>query len=120
MSTSPTARSLAALRAEGYLAAVVERRLPRGFITQDLFGVADLIAVRPGSPVLLVQCTSSSNAAARVAKVLASEALPMLLSAGVAVEVWGWSLKGAKGKRKLWQLTRRAITLADLSETINT
>jgi hypothetical protein len=109
-STSPTARTLAELRRLGYLAEKVEQRLPRVYVTRDLFGIIDVLAVRPGE-VLGVQCTSGSNAAARVKKALATSALRVLLAAGVLFEVWGWR-KSVRSRR--WELTRRPLTLADL------
>jgi hypothetical protein len=111
---TPTARTLQRLRRLGYVADVVERRLPRCHITRDFLGIIDVLAVKPGEPVLGVQCTSSSNAAARLAKALAVPALRTFLTAGCAFEVWGWSMRGPRGGRKLWDVARRPVALADL------
>jgi hypothetical protein len=78
--TSPTQRTLARLRADGWLAQVVEHFNVFARRRQDLFGVADVIAVKAGSPILLVQTTTSSNLAARRTKVLASPAIAVWLS----------------------------------------
>ena len=117
MAKTPTARTLAYLRDAGYLAEVVERRLPRCIVTVDLFNIADVFALMPNEPPLLVQCTTGSNAAARVKKILAAPHLRKVLASGVAVEVWAWSKRGAHGKRKLWDVTRRPVTVADLDAT---
>lgn len=61
---SPTQRSLAHLKALGYHAKVVEKWNPFAKIRQDLFG-ADVLALKPGEPVLVVQATPGSNHAAR-------------------------------------------------------
>lgn len=114
MSASPTARSLARLRAEGYCAQAVERFCVFSRRRVDLFGVIDLVAVRAGEPVLGVQATTGSNAAARITKALAVPQLRAWLAAGAAFEVWAWSKRGPGGGRKTWQLTRRPLTLADL------
>jgi hypothetical protein len=58
---SPTARSLAHLKALGYQAKVVEKWNPFAKIRQDLFG-ADILALKPGEPVLVVQATTDSAA----------------------------------------------------------
>ena len=88
--TSPTQRTLEHLRARGWLADVAERR--QGPISLDLFGFADLVAVHPDQRrVLLVQVTSASHFADRLAKVKATPAAALVLRAGVAVEVWAWS-----------------------------
>src|SRR5262245_38915517 len=111
MSTAtPTARTLAHLRELGYLADRVEQRLPHCFVTRDLFGIIDVLAVRPGEPPLGIQCTSGSNVAARINKALACPGLPTWLLAGCRFEVWGWRLSRRSGK---YELTRRPLTLAD-------
>jgi hypothetical protein len=74
---SPTARTLAYLRRRGYTAGVVERFIAgvgehgQG-IRRDFLGCIDLIAVKPGSPILGVQATSISNVSARLAKAKAT------------------------------------------------
>ena len=110
MPATPTARTLAELRRAGYLAEVVEKRLPKCFITRVLFGCIDVLAVRAGE-VLAVQTTSGSNAAARVKKALALPQLRTLLESGIRFEVWSWRLS-ARSHR--WELTRKPLRLADL------
>ena len=109
-STSPTARTLALLRQAGYLAEVVEKRLPKCFITRDLFGCIDVLAVRAGE-VLGIQCTSGSNVAARLSKALDTPQLRTWLAAGCGFEVWGWRKSKRSGK---WELTRRSLTIQDI------
>jgi hypothetical protein len=110
---TPTARSLDLLRKDGWHAQVVERYLAFARVRQDLFGFIDLVAIKEGEPLLAVQATSTSNLASRVNKALESPLLRVWLSTGARFECWGWSLKGAAGKRKLWTLSRRVLTLAD-------
>jgi hypothetical protein len=65
-------RALALLRSEGYAADILERRLPRCFISRDLFGMFDVVALRADLlGVLGVQTTSGSNHAHRVRKLVA-------------------------------------------------
>lgn len=92
---TPTERSLAFLRGRGYLVAVVERWNAHAKIRQDLFGVLDLLAVKPGE-ILGVQTTSGSNVSARLNKFADSEVAPKLREAGMRLEVHGWT----KGKRE--------------------
>ena len=46
--TSPTSRSLVELRRLGFTAEKVEQRLPRCFVTKDLFGCIDIVGIRAG------------------------------------------------------------------------
>jgi hypothetical protein len=107
--SSPTARTLTHLRRLGYLAAVVERWLPRVERKRDLFGVGDILAVHPrDQQVLLVQATSAPHVADRLRRVQARPETAMLLRAGVGVEVWGWCRRGDR-----WKLKRVAVRRGD-------
>lgn len=111
---TPTARSLQALRRDGYEAAVVEKWLPYCRRRADLFGCIDILAVKYGEPVLAVQATSAANVSSRLSKSLAEPRLRIWLGSGQRFEVWGWSKRGPRGKRKTWQLVRREVGLGDL------
>ncbi len=105
---TPTARSLDHVRALGYRAQVVERWNPFARIRQDVFGV-DLIALKPGQPVLVIQATSGSHHAARRAKLATLGFIALWTSVGAVLEVWSWSQQGPRGKRKTWTLRREAL-----------
>lgn len=112
--TSPTQRSVAALRAEGWHVEVVERWNAHARVRQDLLGCADLLALRPGAPPLLVQVTTGDHVAARLAKCHGEPRLRLWLQAGGAFAVHGWRLAGPAGARKRWALRAVPVTLADL------
>lgn len=99
MASSPTSRSLAKLREEGYQAEVVERWISfagkRG-IRKDLFGFIDILAVGHGETVA-VQTTSASNMAARIRKIAESDQVPECRKANWRILVHGWR-KDSKGK----------------------
>ena len=105
---TPTARSLAELRRLGWTGEVVEKWIPQAKIRRDLFGIFDIVAITPDG-LLGIQCTSGSNHASRVHKVQESDALPKWLGAGCHAEVWSWSKRGERGKRKLWVLRREEL-----------
>ena len=92
---TPTQRSLAALRKLGYLVEVVEKWNSFTRTRKDLWGWADLLAIRRGE-VLAVQVTSE-GVANRVKKVMDSETIGLVREAGVRVEVHGWR-KNVKGR----------------------
>lgn len=92
---TPTQRSLAALRELGYLVEVVEKWNSFTRTRKDLWGWADLLAIRRGE-VLAVQVTSE-GVANRVKKVTDSETIGRVREAGVRVEVHGWR-KNSKGR----------------------
>lgn len=96
------------------MAQVVEKRVPFRNVTQDLFGCIDILAVKPGSPVLGVQATSRSNQSARFKKSVALPELRTWLETGCEFQVWGWGLVGARGKRKTWQPLINNVILGDL------
>lgn len=99
---SPTALSLRHLRAEGWTAGVVERRVPgvSGLnVTQDYLGIADIIALR-GPATTAVQTTSVGNINSRLRKITDDEhrpALDAMLAAGWFVVCHGWRLSTRDG-----------------------
>lgn len=116
--TSPTQRSLAALRERGMLAEVVERWNPYTKTRKDLFGFVDIVAVlaSTGDP-FFVQTTSGANLAARRDKILgiAAEfpAVAALVRTGRVV-LHGWAKRGGRGKRKVWTLREEIVLLEQL------
>jgi hypothetical protein len=92
---SPTQRSLEYLRDQGYLCAIVEHWNPFARIRQDLWGWADILAIRKDE-VLAVQVTASA-VSDRIKKIEASETLPKVREAGIRIEVHGHR-KNAAGK----------------------
>lgn len=104
---SPTARSLEHLRALGYKAQVVEKTVPHTFIKKDLFG-GDILALKSGQPVLVIQCTTGANHAARRTKLASLGFIALWTSVGAVLEIWSWAKQGPRGKRKLWVLRREA------------
>jgi hypothetical protein len=94
-SLTPTQRTLAYLREEGYTCAIVERWNPFAKIRQDLFGFIDILAIKKDE-TLAVQCTST-GVAERVKKIEESEYLSKVRDAGWKILVIGWR-KNSKGK----------------------
>jgi hypothetical protein len=92
---SPTQRTLAYLREEGYHAEVVEHY--NSFVRRrfDLWGWCDILAIRD-TEILAVQCTSE-GVASRVKKIEASQTLPLVRKAGIKIWVMGWR-KNSKGR----------------------
>ncbi|MEK9208274.1 MAG: hypothetical protein AAB922_07330, partial [Patescibacteria group bacterium] len=89
--TSPTARSLALLRKEGWTAQVVERFNQFAMVRVDLFHGIDVIAIKPDeSGCFGVQATSGSNTTARVKKLIKIPELKVWVDAGNRLEVWSW------------------------------
>lgn len=113
---SPMQRSLAHLREHGYEPAIVERRLPFGNVTQDFFGIGDVIALKPGERPLLVQTTSGANFAARQDKILACEHLPLLCE-HFRIVLHGWRKRKVRrgGKAERWELREAEFSAEDVS-----
>jgi hypothetical protein len=118
MAASPTARSLAYAREQGWLVGVTEHWNPHARIRQDLFGFIDVVVidgdVRAGG-ILAVQATTGSNASKRVQKILDTPDAETWLRAGLRIEVWSWRKLKVKrgGIAYRWELDRRPVTLDD-------
>lgn len=109
---TPTARTLAKLRTDGYTAEVVERWNAYTRTRHDLFNAIDILAVR-GSETLGIQCTSASNVSARLFKLRRNEHLPALQAAGWNVQVWGWGKHKVKRGGKAIRWDCRIVDLGD-------
>jgi hypothetical protein len=96
---TPTQLSLRHLRANGYLAEVVERWNAHTQTRHDLFQIADILAVRPGE-TLAVQTTTAPNVAARVRKIADNPNIGAIREAGWSVVVHGWR----QNKNRRWEL----------------
>ena len=102
--SSPTSRSKKMLEDEGYIVGIVEKFNSFTKTRHDLFGFADLIAVKPGSPILLLQVTTTGTSS-RVQKILETDTAPICLEAGIEIEVHGWRKLKVKrgGKAMRWE-----------------
>lgn len=111
---TPTARTMAHLRGLGYEVAVVERWNSYTRTRHDLYGFADLLAMR-GKELLAVQATSTANVSARVKKIMDEPRALAWVEPGSQrfLTVIGWSKKGARGKVKRWTPTFRPIIAED-------
>jgi len=92
---TPTQRSLKALRELGYLVEVVEKWNSFTRTRKDLWGWADLLAIRRGE-VLAVQVTAT-GVSSRIKKIMDSETIGRVREAGIRIEVHGHR-KNSKGK----------------------
>ncbi len=113
---TPTERTLAYLRDQGYSAEVVENwvTLPGkpGF-RKDLGGCIDILAVKANLPgVLGVQTTSGSNVSARLKKARSKPWLKTWLQAGNRFHVHGWAKRGKRGERKRWTVRVEQVEAA--------
>jgi hypothetical protein len=100
---SPTQRSLAHMRNQGYLCAVVEKWNPHAMIRQDLYGFIDVLCVK-GDDIIGVQSTSWSNVSGRITKITEHENWPLVCNA-IRVIVHGWK----KGKTGKWVLREEPL-----------
>jgi hypothetical protein len=101
MTASPTQLTLRDLRADGWLAEVVERWVPGANVRRDLFGGFDIIAIKDGT-TCAVQCTTDAHVAERVRKIGDLPHIGIIREADWQLEVWGWrKVKGRWTARKV-------------------
>lgn len=116
---SPTQRSLKQLRNNGYLVQVVETWNSYTRTRRDLFGFADLLAIKPGE-IVAVQTTSGSHTADRVKKIktTAGDNAKAWLKAGGKIVVHGWRKLKLKrgGKAVRWSVVEHEITEKDFDD----
>lgn len=122
---TPTARTLAELRRNGWTCQTVEYWNAFTKRRRDLFSVIDIVAVRADAPGCFgVQATSAANISARLTKARNTPELRTWLQAGNRFAVVGWAKRRAtvrnlfgkeKRGRELWQPIWREVTLETLA-----
>jgi len=124
MATSPTQRTLKALRDIGCTCGIVERFLshagPFG-LRVDLFGIIDIICCDPQRGVIGIQACGMAFSAhwKKLTIEKAAESRTWLETPGTSLEIWSWSKRKRKlvkgfSKRGYWTPRIKEITLEDL------
>lgn len=109
---SPTARTLALLRQQGYEPWIVETWNRFSCTRHDLWNFGDVIAIKDDMAHLIVQTTSYSGVSARVKKILAEPRALTWLKTGGEIDVHGWRKVPHKpgSKRLVWRPRIVSIT----------
>jgi hypothetical protein len=87
---SPTARSMAMLKRDGWTVGIVERWIAQVGRRSDLFGFADLLAIRANDKPLLLQVTTAGHVSDRLAKCRREPNVRTWLRTGSALAIHGW------------------------------
>lgn len=129
---SAVQRTREELKRRGWDSQIVERWNPHARRRVDLFGLFDIVALRPlrdwavvieeypmgSAPDWLMDSTlpprilgiqvcrggSGGDVAEHRTKMLANPLLAKWIECGGVAEMWSWSKAGARGKRKTWTL----------------
>ena len=103
---SPTQRSLALLRKQGWHCEVVEHWNPWSKTRKDLWGWCDILCLdEKTGEVMAVQTTTKANVNARTKKIRGSDTLKLVRACGISVRVHGWHKIGNKWECKLVAIT---------------
>ena len=110
---SPNKLTIDFCEARGWLAGIVEQRIPHTFITRDLFKIIDIVAIDGRKGLIGIQATGglSGVAGQRMEKISSDECRPAAvawLKAGLRLEVWHWRATndGVVGAKKEQHLRR--------------
>jgi len=93
---TPTQRSLALLKKEGWSCWIVEHWNPFSRTRLDLYNFIDILCIKEGF-TLGVQTTSRANIRARETKILLNEHYPLIKQANWLIEIHGWGKLKIKG-----------------------
>lgn len=109
--SSPTELSLRQLRKYGWTVAIVERFNPHARIRQDLYGFADILAVKAlgeSGGILAIQTTSGGHHNDHLLKLHREPRLWTWLQAGGKAELWSWTKSRHSGR---WALRQHVFSL---------
>ena len=117
--TPTTARTLAECRRRGWIAGVVERRIPfpkpQG-TKFDFLGVIDVIAIEPGkigSTGIQSTTNTGGHHAKHRDKIIAEPRARAWVEAQNRIELWTWAKQGAAGRAKRWTLRVERFEVRD-------
>lgn len=101
---SPMSLSLNRLKDAGYSVHRVEYWNPFSKRRVDAFGFADILAFKVGTVgTVYVQTTTKAHMNDRIAKIRSIPEAGIALASGNRIVVHGWSKRGPRGKRKVWE-----------------
>lgn len=113
MATLSLQRSKELLQEQGFHVWIAERWNQWAHKRQDMFGFADLLAIKSGiSGVTAVQATGE-DVQSHIEKMLPNPYLKIWLEAKNQCFIWAWRKRGERGKRKTWQLRTIEFLLKD-------
>lgn len=82
---------------------------PGGGVRRDMFGLFDLVTIKPGE-IVGIQSTGHTNRSQHISDMTKNENLRPWLEAGGKVELWTWKKRVVKG-RPTWECRKEAIEL---------
>ena len=83
--------------------------------SNDLFGFADYLAIKPGVGIIALQVCALSALAAHRTKILDEPRARTWLEAGGRIEIVTWTKRSVPIMGKWWSERRTEITLADFA-----
>ena len=83
------------LAERGFLAQDVETRIPHTFITRDLFGIGDILAIRDGHVLLIQACVGGGDPGRHIRKIRANPKFPVV-AAAMPVVLFAWRRVASK------------------------
>ena len=92
--------SVKKLEADGWTVGVVEQRIPHCFITRDLFGFADLVAISPSRGIMAVQVTGGGKGPSRITKIHNEPRAAIWLGSGGRIQVHDWRKRAGQTERE--------------------
>lgn len=111
MKTSTNALTKRSCEMQGFPCATVQAFY--GGRRHDLFGIADSLVIQDGVVVFVQNCSYGTLKAHRD-EIEANELLPLILHAGVVVQLWEWRRpklkRGGKNKSRMWQVRKQYRT----------
>ena len=116
---TPTARTLKLLRDRGFLAEVVERWIPGGFVRRDYMGIIDIVAINDLQTVGIQSCGQAwSDHVKKIQGEGAAAARAWLACPARKLILIGWRPLKVKrgGVAKRYAPREREFTLADFSD----
>jgi hypothetical protein len=119
MASKTNQRTTDECKKRGWTPWVVEKFVMQIHKRFDLWGIIDVLAMVPGqSGVVGIQATDYNKFNEHREALLTNPNARLFVECGNRLFIFGWAKRGAKGKRKLWELTELEIKADDFQKQI--
>jgi|SRR6185503_5764511 len=109
---SHVSRTLELFRDRGWTACVVEKYNSFSRFKTDAFGFGDVLVCHQGPPAwIMLGQICGADVAPHVEKMKSEPRLRTWLCSGGCVYIYGWTKRGARGKRKVWTVREIEVVI---------
>lgn len=117
MATSSNQRSSNECRKRGWIPSIVEKFVVQIHHRFDCWGILDLVALsKDFNGIIGIQATDHHRYEEHLTMLKRHPHAKLFVEQGNTLLLWSWAKRGARGKRKMWELKEHDLKPSDFDE----